>query len=181
MSSNNARDFNRTKDDACAIQLKNSDNNKKLKFVTTNHKDLLEAKDKLNYYGMTIKDHLFVPSEEIDKDSFLRYGENGGVMTNCNVKNVFGQLPLPTMPSKFQTGHGNLNYVSEDMRFPQLPPINNRQSCNPREKEYQNRTFYIFNNKLGIEEPNPVRSIETANFGPRGGVNSRFLAKNQYK
>jgi hypothetical protein len=179
MSSNKARDFNRTRDDSCAIQRHNCDNNKRLKFVTTSHRDLLEAKDKLNYYGMTIKDHLFVPSEEIDKDSFLRYGENGGVMTNCNIKNIFGQLPFPTMPAKFQTGHGNLNYVSEDMRFPHLPPISNKQSCNPREEEYQKRTFYIFNDKLGIEEPKPVRSIETQEFGPRGGMSSRFLSKTE--
>lgn len=178
MSSNKARDFNRTRDDSCAIQRRNYDNDKKLKFITTNHIDLLEAKEKLNFYGMTIKDHLFVPSEEIDKDSFLRYGKDGGVMTNVNIKNIFGQLPLPTMPAKFQTGHGNLNYVSEDMRFPHLPSISNKQSCNPREAEYQQRTFYIFNDKLGIEEPKAVRSIETVDFGPRGGASSRFLSKN---
>jgi len=178
MSSNKARDFNKTRDDSCAIQRRDYDNTKKLKFITTNHIDLLEAKEKLNFYGMTIKDHLFVPSEEIDKDSFLRYGKDGGVMTHCNIKNIFGQLPLPTMPAKFQTGHGNLNYVSEDIRFPHLPPISNKQSCNPRESEYQQRTFYIFNDKLGIEEPKPVRSVEITDFGPRGGAPSRFLSKN---
>ena len=100
MSSNKARDFNRTRDDSCAIQRRNYDNDKKLKFMTTNHVDLLEAKEKLNFYGMTIRDHLFVPSEEIDKDSFLRYGKDGGVMTNYNIKNIFGQLPLATMPNR---------------------------------------------------------------------------------
>jgi hypothetical protein len=64
------------------------------------------------------------------------------------------------------------------MRFPQLPPIINKQSCNPREAEYQQRTFYIFNDKIGIEEPKPILSIETSDFGPRGGASSRFLSKN---
>ena len=48
MSSNNARDFNKTRDDSCAIQRRDYDNTKKLKFITTNHIDLLEAKEKLN-------------------------------------------------------------------------------------------------------------------------------------
>ena len=177
MSLNKARDFNRTRDDSCAIQRRNYDNDKKLKFITTNHIDLLEAKDKLNFFGMTIKDNLFVPSEDMDKDSFLRYGKSGGIMTHCNIKNIFGQLPMPTMPAKFQTGHGNLSKKDEDMRFPLLQGISNKQSCNPRDSDYEKRSFYIFNDKIGIEEPKPIRSIETSNFGPRGGLSSRFLSK----
>ena len=171
------KEFNKTIDDPCALQQRNDDNNKKLKFITTNHIDLLEAKEKLNFYGMTIKDHLFVPSEDVDKDSFLRYGKDGGVMTHCNIKNVFGQLPMPTMPSKFQTGHGNLDQKVEDMRFPLLQGISNKSSCIPGDNEYEKRSFYIFDDKLGIEEPKPIRSVEIPEFGPRGGIPSRFLSK----
>jgi hypothetical protein len=164
----NWREFNRTIDDPCAIQQRNNDNNKKVKYITTNHVDLLQAKDTLNFYGMTIKDQLFVPSENIDSDSFLRYGKTGGVITNPNIKNVFGQLPFPTIPSKYQTAHGNFE-VENDLR-PSSIEIN-KQSCNPRDNEYYKRFFTIFD---GIENPDPLKSIETKDFGPRGGVNSRF-------
>lgn len=168
----NWREFNRTIDDPCAIQQRDDDNNKKLKFVTTNHVDLLEAKEKLNFYGMTIKDQLFVPSENMDEDSFLRYGKTGGVMTNPNIKNEFGQLPFPTMPSKYQTAHGNLE-LEDSLRLPLLET--NRQSCNPIDTMYHNRSFYIFDDKSGIETPKPVNSVEVTDFGPRGGINTRFL------
>lgn len=167
----NWREFNRTIDDPCAVQQRTDDNAKKLKFITTNHIDLIEAKEKLNFYGMAIKDKLFVPSENIDKDSFLRYGQDGNVMTNCNVKNIFGQLPLPTVPGKFQTGHGNLQ-IEDKMRFPIYEE--HRQSNIPRDENLYNRSFYIFDN---IEKPDAMKSIETSDFGPRGGMSTRFLPK----
>ena len=45
-------EFNRLNEDLCYNQQKDQANNKKLKFVTTNHIDLLEAKDKLNFFGI---------------------------------------------------------------------------------------------------------------------------------
>lgn len=168
----NVREFNRTIDDPCAIQQRTSDNNKKLKFVTTNHIDLLEAKEKLNFYGMTIRDQLFVPSEQMDGDSFLRYGKTGGIMTNPNIKNEFGQLPFPTIPAKYQTSHGNLE-VEDTMRLPLFE--NNRNSCNPHDMEFHKRVFGIFDDRLGIETPNAVRSVQGHDFGPRGGVSTRFV------
>ena len=163
------RELNRTIDDPCAIQQRTDDNNKKIKYITTNHIDLLEAKDKLNFYGMTIRDHLFVPSENMDQDSFLRYGKTGGIVTNPNIKNEFGQLPFPTTPAKYQTAHGNLD-VDNSMRTPLTET--NKQSCNPRDIEFYKRSFSIFE---GIDKPDPLKSVETKDFGPRGGVNSRFV------
>lgn len=158
--------------DPCAIQQKNEANATKFKFVTTNHIDLLEAKDKLNFYGMTIKDKLFVPSENIDQDSFLRYGKTGGVLTNPNIKNIFGQLPIPTMPARYQSWHGDVT-IEDSMRINPLP--NNKNSCNPHDTSYHNRSFYIFNDQLGIETPKAINSVETHDFGPRGGISSRFM------
>lgn len=174
----NQREFNRTIDDPCAIQQREGDNNKKLKFVTTNHVDLLQAKEKLNFYGMTVRDQLFVPAESMDSDSFLRYGKTGGIVTNPNIKNEFGQLPFPTMPSKYQTAHGNLD-VENTMRTPLTE--SNRSSCNPRDLEFYKRSFYLFDDKTGIETPNPVKSIETKGFGPRGGISTRFLNQKKQK
>lgn len=168
------REFNKTIDDPCAIKQRNNDNNKKLKYITTNHLDLIEAKDKLNFYGMTIRDKLFVPAEQMDSDSFLRYGKTGGIMTNPNIKNEFGQLPFPTMPAKYQLAHGNTE-VEDSIRIPLLEI--NKQSCNPRESNFHNRFFYIFDDSQGIDTPNAVKSVQGQEFGPRGGFSSRFISK----
>lgn len=165
------RDFTRTISDPCYMQQEQLENSKKLKFVTTNHIDLLEAKEKLNFYGMTIKDKLFVPAENMDENSFLRYGKTGGILTNPNIKNEYGQLPFPTVPSKYQLAHGDVD-KEDSMRF---LIESNRKSCHPTEKEFHNRYFYLFDDKRGVETPNPLNSVESPMvFGPRGGISSRF-------
>jgi len=164
----NFREFNKTIDDPCAQQQRQEDNEKKLKFVTTNFRDLIEAKDSLNFYGMTVKDSLFVPADKMDQDSSLRQGEIGGILTNCNTKNGFGALPLPTMPSRFQMYHGDVEIENSMRNITE----SNRKSCNPKDNEFFNRSFYIFNN---IESPNPLKSVETDAFGPRGGASTRFM------
>jgi hypothetical protein len=165
------REFNKTIDDPCAIQQRNQDNQKKLKFVTTNHIDLLDAKKQYNYYGMTTKDTLFVPgATQMDGDSSLRLGEKGNILTNCNVRNEYGQLPFPTMPFKGQLHHGDVNVEDNIRNFLET----NRKTCNPKDSDYYQRSFFIFDDKKGIETPSPSKSIETDDFGPRGGVSSRF-------
>jgi hypothetical protein len=168
-----SREFNRTIDDPCATQQRQQDNSKKLKFVTTNFRDLIEAKEKLNFYGMTIKDKLFVPSESMDDDSKLKYGETGGVITNCKTKYGFGQLPLPTIPSRYQLYQGDVD-IEDSMRN---LSENTKNSCNPRDTEYYNRHFSLFNDSKGIETPNASKSIETPDFGVRGGLSTRFIAR----
>jgi hypothetical protein len=163
------REFNKTIDDPCAIQQRGYDNTKKLKYITTNHVDLLEAKNKQNFYGMTIKDQLFVPSEQMNEYSQLILGEKGNIMTNCNVKNEYGQLPFPTMPSRYQLFHGDV--VVEDSMRNKLQ--SNRKACNPKDSKYYERSFYIFDNKT-VEEPIPINSVESHDFGPRGGQGTRF-------
>lgn len=161
-------EYNRTMDDPCAIVQRNNDNGKKLKFITTNHADLIQAKDSLNFFGMSIKDSLFVPSNKMDEDSSLRMGGKGGVMTNCNTVNSFGALPLPTAPSMYQLFHGDVE-KEDAMRY---NIESNRKSCIPTETTFFDRSFYIFK---GIEEPSPIKSVETSTFGPRGGASTRFV------
>jgi hypothetical protein len=161
------REFNRLIDDECAMQQRQGDNTKKLKFVTTNHIDLLEGKDKLNFFGMTTKDKLFVPSEQVDQYSSLLNGEAGSSMTNCRVRHGFGQLPLPTAPSKYQLAHGDIT-IEDSLRGAIEV---NKQSCNPRDISFHDRHFYIFE---GIEKPDATKSIETGAFGNRGGQSTRF-------
>lgn len=170
---NNPRGQTSLIDDECFVQQKNVENGKKLKYVVTNFQDLADAKEKLNYYGMTVKDRLFVPGENMDGDSFLRYGKNGGIMTNCNVPNEYGQLPFPTMPSRYQLAHGDV-VIEDSIR--NLHEIN-KNSCNPRESSYYQRHFYIFDDKNGVETPNAVKSVESKDFGPRGGVPTRHMRK----
>lgn len=168
-----SREFNRTLDDPCATQQRAEDNNKKLKFVTTNFRDLLDAKEQLNFYGMTIKDKLFVPSEEMDKDSKLKYGETGGIITNCKTKHGFGALPLPTIPSRYQLFHGDVD-IEDSLRN---LSDNTKNSCNPRDTEYYKRHFYLFDDSKGIETPDATKSIESKDFGQRGGVSTRFMVR----
>jgi len=170
-------EFNRTIDDPCATQQRLLDNNKKLKFVTTNFRDLLDAKEQLNFYGMTIKDKLFVPAEEMDKDSKLKYGETGGIITNCKTKHGFGQLPFPTLPSRYQLYHGDVD-IEDSIRN---LSDNTKNACNPRDTEYYKRHFYLFDDSQGIETPDAIKSIETPDFGPRGGVSTRFLTRQSKK
>ncbi len=164
------REFNKTIDDPCSIQQRTQDNSKKLKFITTNHIDLIDAKANLNFFGMTIKDQLFVPAEQIDSFSSLRQGESGNIMTNCNVRNEFGQLPFPTMPSRYQLSHGDVAIEDGMRNFLETK----KNSCNPRDSELYKRHFYIFDNTPGVEPPNAIQSVETDAFGPRGGLSTRF-------
>jgi len=164
------REFNKTIDDPCAIQQRGEDNNKKLKFITTNHRDLLDARQTMNFFSIGIKDQLFVPAEQMDDASMLRQGNTGNVITNCNIKNSFGQLPLPTLPSRYQLYHGDVE-IEDTMRNNQT---SNRNSCNPRDTELYKRHFYMFDDAAGIETPNGAKSVETSEFGPRGGVSTRF-------
>lgn len=167
------REFNRTKDDPCYIQQHTNDNAKRLKFITTNHADLLGAKESMNFFGMTMQDQLFVPSEKMDTFSNFRNGQNGNILTNPNIKASFGQLPLPTLPSRYQLSHGNVD--TEDSFRNILE--SNRKSCNPSDVTFHNRHFSIFDDTAGIETPKAIESIETPEFGPRGGVSTRFNAK----
>jgi hypothetical protein len=164
------REFNRTRDDPCDIQERNNANSKKLKFITTNHRDLIEAKNELNFFGIGMKHHLFVPEKKIDEYSQIRLGKTGNIMTNINIKNDFGQLPVPTMPYRGQLSRGDVKI--EDSIRNNLQT--NRKTCNPKDAEYFKRSFAIFDDNIGIETPSPVKSVEPKEFGPRGGIPSRF-------
>lgn len=169
-------EFNRLNEDLCYNQQKDKANNKKLKFVTTNHIDLLEAKEKLNFFGIGLRDHLFVPGDRIDTYSSLLNGQGGQILTNCNVRTGFGQLPVPTTPYRGQVAHGDV-LIEDSIR-------NNievrKNSCLPRESDFHNRSFSIFDDKLDIHTPQAIKSVETPQIGfelGRNGMPSRFVDK----
>lgn len=169
-------DSTRLKFDPCAIQQRNNENSKKLKFVTTNNIDLLEAKEKLNFFGIGVRDQLFVPGENIDSYSALLNGKNGGELTNCNVRNGFGQLPTSTLPYRGQLQHGDV--VVEDSIRNNIEVKKN--ACLPKDSEYFKRSFFIFDDKQGIETPMAVKSVEKPQDGfmlGRNGMSTRFMHK----
>lgn len=170
-------EFNNLRDDLCAQEEREFSNNKKLKFVTTNFRDLLNAKEAHNIFGMTVRDQLFVPAEKIDSLSDMRNGKTGGIITNQNVPNNFGALPLPTLPSRYQMFHGD---VDVEDTFRNLNE-NNKKSCLPSNNEFFTKSFYIFNDAAGIETPAPIKSVETKEFGPRGGFSTRFTSRQTRK
>ena len=157
------REFNHLIDDPCAIQQQANYYSKKLKYMTTNNIDLIEAKEQMNFYGMTLKDGLFVPADLINEESFLKRSD----LTNQKCKNEYGQLPLSTIPARYQTAHGNLD-VGFEMRSPLLEI--NKHSNTPVDTQFYNRVFYIFN---AGDTPKPENCVEKRELF-RGGVSSRF-------
>lgn len=167
----------RMQDDSCFIDQQNADYSKKIKYYTTNHSDLLQAQDNMNFFGIDISDTLFVPSDKIDIDSSLR---NGSKMTNFKTKNEgFGQLPFPTMPARFQMSQ-NVEKIDVESSFRSNDiQTFRKKTCLPKDYEYYNRSFYIFNDE--IEKPNAVNSVELPEKGwtfQRSGISTRFLDRN---
>lgn len=167
--------MNSLADDECYKQQKDISNNKKLKFITTNHIDLLEGKEKLNFFGIGVRDQLFVPGESIDQYSNLLNGKNGNMLTNCNIKNEFGQLPIPTTPYRGQLQHGDVN-IEDSLRTLDVK----KNACLPKDSNFQNRSFAIFNDTKHIDTPQAIFSVETPQSGfylGRNGIPTRFCQR----
>lgn len=159
------REFNRLRDDPCDIKQRNYSNEKTLKFTTTTFRDLHDSNRVKNHFAIGIDDQLFVPTKYIDTYSNLLNGNSGNIMTNCNNRSELGELPLPTMPSRYQLFHGNVD-IEDKMR--NMIDIN-KTSSNPRDTMYYNRSFYLFNEC--VDKPNPLDSVEEK---IRCGVSTRY-------
>lgn len=175
-SENKLREMNKLTYDDCYVNQRNSSNNKKLKFVTTNHIDLIKAKDNYNFFGMTTRDGLFVPGDKIDYHSDLLNGKNGQKLTSCNVRNGFGALPMPTVPFKGQLSHGNVD-IEESIRG---ELVVREKPCLPSESDFEKRSFGIFDESINIPVPQAIHSVETPSVGfslGRSGEATRFTMK----
>lgn len=171
-------EMNRLNEDTCFNQRRDNDNNKKLKYMTWNGLDLLESKEKLNFFSIGVRDQLFVPGEKIDNYSDLLNGKTGGQITHEKFRYGLGQLPVPTMPYRGQLQHGDVK-VEDSIRNYVEPKKN---SCLPKDANFEQRSFAIFDEKNGIEVPNANRSVEQNDNGftlGRNGVPSRF--QNRYE
>jgi len=166
-------EMNRLNEDSCFNKRKDNDNDKKLKYMTWNGLDLLQAKEELNFFGYSIKDGLNVPGERIDNHSDLLNGKTGGQITNEKFRYGLGQLPLLTSPYRGQLQHGDV--IKEDSIRNYIEPKKN--SCLPKGIDFEQRSFAIFDDTQGIEVPNANRSVEQKDNGftlGRNGVSSRF-------
>ena len=163
--------------DQCDIQAKNNDNNKKLKYMLTNNIDLIDAASTSNFFSIGLKEQVFVPSDKIDYYSNLLNGQNGGQLTNKNERRglEFGMLPV-NIPYRGQVSRGDV--VVEDTIRNYLQTKKN--ACLPKDSQFYNRSFYIFDDNLGIETPNGIKSVETPEQGfynGRAGTSSRFCKR----
>lgn len=161
--------------DPCEQQAKDVDNTKKLKFMTTNHIDLLNGAADYNFFSIGLKDQLFVPGEKVDTWSNLL---NGSIMTNCKVKNEYGQLPVQ-IGFHGQGYHGDVTTEDSIRNNGQV----RKNSCLPREDKFYNRSFSLFK-ETGIEVPEAIRSVEKPEDGfnlGRNGISTRFTDRFQKK
>lgn len=161
--------MNRMLYDDCKQQSHVNDNSKKLKFMTTNHIDLLEAKDKLNFFGISMKDQLFVPGEKIDTYSSLLNGVDGTTLTKYKTRNGFGQLPIQ-IGFKGQSAHGDPVIEDSIRNYIEVK----KNTCLPRDTEFEQRSFYLFTPEGA---PNAIKAVERPEAGfnmGRMGMATRF-------
>jgi hypothetical protein len=78
------------------------------------------------------------------------------------------------MPSRYQLYHGDVD-KEDSIRYALLEA--NRKTCNPNDSQYFERHFYLFDSKNGIETPDALKSVQTTEMGPRGGVGTRFALR----
>lgn len=170
-------EFNKLSEDACYKIRREEDNKQRLKHFTTNFVDLANAQvTRNNFFGIDIQDNMFVPAPQvIDEYSSLVNSKNGGQLTNCKVRNGFGQLPIQA-PYRGQAAHGDVD-IEDSIRIYLEPKYN---SCLPKDPEYQKRSFAIFDDSQRIETPDAQKSVENKDNGfekGRVGLPSRFQAK----
>lgn len=162
-------DSTRLNADDCYIKLRNNDNTKKLKYFTSNHVDLLKAKEHYNFFGIDVQDGMFVPGAEIDSYSNLLNGSNGQTMTNKNIKNTLGPLPIHSS-FRGQVSRGDTTIESDLKMNGQFK----KNACIQRDPNYIDRQYSIF---TGIEVPDATKSVESPKNGfsmGRVGLPSRF-------
>lgn len=148
-------------DDECYQQRIASEDTKKLKYTTTNYIDLLEGHNQ-NWFGISMRDQLFTPAENMDGDSNLRYAP----LTNCKVKNNFGQLPIPTLPSLY---NARAQDTDKESKYIWGISTTERKECQPSDTNYHDRSWYIFPDM----KHQAIRSVQTGS-EYRQGTSTRF-------
>lgn len=155
------QEFNRLRDDLCDQQQRFDSNAKKLKFITTNHRDLIDSRSDGNFFSIQLSDGVNVPPQQIDGESVLKYAD----LTQLNCRQGLDMLPVQ-MGSKYPTAHGD-TVIEDQMRNEYT---RTKRSCQPIDCAFYERSFGIFET---VEVPDALKSVETRD-AFRGGVQTRF-------
>ena len=155
------RDLTSIKYDNCYLQKHITENNQKFKFLTTNFVDLETANTQFNHFGISRKNGLFTPAENVHTETSLFKSEN----TNFREKAQMGQLPLPTLPGKyFQNAYGDpkVEATIRGQAVYRLGRVTDNDSYNRISVNYPPR----------VTIPKPINSVEE---DIRGGIPTRHL------
>ncbi len=153
--------------DPCNLTRDEIESTKQLKYYTRNFFDENIVQNR----GIFFNDGFGIPSCEIDHSTTARLG----TVTNKNLIQNLPSLPLPTTAS-FSKGQGSVTI--EDKLRPGAE--RQRKQCNPRDTEYYNRSFYIFDN-LPIKPNECVDNVVQKGPMYRQGVSTRVTHYNNNK
>lgn len=154
--------------DQCDIEADCKRSMKTLKYYTQNFFD----KDIIQNRGIFFNDGFGIPACEIDQSTAFREGKN----TNLNLLQNLPALPLPTTAS-FVKGQGDV-LVEQDLRS--NTTFRDRKTCKPRDNEYYQRSFYIFDN-MPIRPNGCWENVVQRSNGLRGGVDTRRANSKNYR
>lgn len=153
----------------CNLDADERQSTKPLKYYTQNFFDKAVVQNR----GIFFHDgfNSVPPACEIDNDSRLRVGE----MTNINLVQNLPAMPLPTTAS-YAKGQGSVDI--EDSIRPQ--GIRDRNPCQPREVDFHNRHFSIFDT-LPVTPNKCVKNVVQDGSAFRQGVPTRHSNNVSYK
>jgi hypothetical protein len=158
-------EFNRLIDDSCYKTVKDCENVKTVKYITTSFNNLLDNQG-LNggFYGLSVKHELAVPSEKIDiYNSLIR-----DTITNCQtMRGTDNALPLETIPAKYQLPFGNVE-IEDELKNGSTTLRSKKTCLKTLDCNNQDRVFYIFDKN--ILPPKPENGVEKQRFA----FSSRF-------
>lgn len=151
----------------CNLDTDERQSTKPLKYYTRNFFD----KNIIQNRGIFFNDGFGIPSCEIDKSTKSRFG----TATNINLVQNLPALPLPTTAS-YAKGQGPV--LVEQMIRPQHN--RNKKQCNPKDSEYYNRSFSIFDG-LPIVPNRCVDNVVQNGPSYRQGVDTRHKLNTDYR
>jgi hypothetical protein len=155
-----ARSLNGISDDLCAINKRDEESQKPMKFLTTTFKDFHDPNE---MRGLNFHDGKGVPGCGIDIHSSFR---NGQINTNPNLPQSLPALPLPTTGSR-SGGQGDT-----DIEFLlRGKDTNGSKTCLPHDPEFYKRSFADFSSLC--RKPQEIKHTVQKNHSQRGGVSTR--------
>lgn len=156
------RNSNRLSDDICALNHKQQESQKPLKYMT---RSFANFNDRQNFSGLYFHDGPGTPSGIVDQESILK---NGQINTTLNLPQSLPPLPLPTTGSRAGGfGNGDINIESQ-LRGKDSSHF---KPCGDRDGKFYERHFPIFDTLP--KRPQVLKHTVQKNHEYRGGVSTR--------